>query len=467
MTAPVTPGQQQLWFFDQLVPGTAFHTIPFVLDVTGPLDVDAVHAALDVIRDRHEPLRTAYVLADGAPSPRPVDGPLPLTELTAGADADRVLAESAAAAIDLAGGPLRVTVVHTGPDRHRILLAIHHIAVDGWSAAVLFREFLACYDAAVAGRLPSLPPLPATFSEVADRQRVELAGPAAAGHRDWWRATLADPPAPLELSTRDGARSFAAERVALGLDTALADRVRAVARTERVSPLMVLLTAFALLLRRRTGATDLVLGTPMAGRDDEDSEDLVGYFVNVLPLRLRLPHDPTVREALAVARGTVLVAYEHRSTPLYEVINEVGAERRPDAHPLFQVLVATPPVAGPPATAGGATFAFAEADSGHALYDLDVQVPEAASGPMAGTVKFRTALFERAEVEALARQLHTLLDQLLAAPGVPLSNLSLLTAAERAAVVRGRNRTGTGRCRSCWPSRWPGIRTPWRSSSAR
>ncbi|MGX7829145.1 non-ribosomal peptide synthetase [Actinokineospora sp. 24-640] len=432
--AAATAGQEQVWFFDHLVHGATVHTVPVYVDITGPLDTAALATALTSVVARHEPLRTSYTSGPGGLVARiAADAAVAIEEVV---DTAAVHAELARP-IDIASGlPLRALLLRHNENSHRLVLLIHHIAVDGASVAIIQDELLTCYQAAVEGREPALPALSGRY-----RDAVPARDHAAAVER--WRGVLADLPDPIELPnarSRPAVADFGAEALPLVVPAPLAEKVRTLARARRSSPFMVLLTAFSVLLHRVTGARDLVVGTPSAGRDD--AEDLVGYFVNMLALRLRLDGDPTPAEAMDRARDAVITALELRDAPFHQVVRAVGAEREVDRHPVFQVVFACPPPLAGPRAAGGCEFAFTQGTSLEGLYDLEVQLPDSGAGELRGWVKFRTARHGRADIAELADRFLLVLDQLTGS-GERMSNLSPLRADEREHIVTALNDNAT------------------------
>jgi amino acid adenylation domain-containing protein len=445
------PGQEQVWFFDRLTPEALFHTIALRVSINGPLDTGALRAALAAIVARHAPLRTAFTMDDGRLVPVPVAEAKPALaehDLAGLGEAQRVAAvERLAAAelerpFDLSRGPLlRGMLAHRSHDDHTLLLTLHHIAADGHSLPVLSRELVSGYADLVAGRMPDLPELPLQYSDVARWQRELLDGDEAGTHLAYWRQTLAALPPPPALVPPTGSRppldvadDFRGDVVDLTVPADLCASAQRLAGTEQASTFMVLLAAFAVLLRRYSGATDLIVGTPAGGRQLPGTEDLIGYLVNMLPLRLRLDTDPTCRQVLAGVRDACLDAFAHQDLPFQEVVRAVQPERRPGVHPIFQVVFASPPPVAGTHTAGPTTFRFEQGTSAQALYDLEVQLP-ATAGDRHGFIKYRTARFSRDRVAALAAHYVRMLEQFVSDPDQHLSNLSPLSAAEREQVV--------------------------------
>ncbi|PWK84984.1 amino acid adenylation domain-containing protein [Lentzea atacamensis] len=440
---PATRGQQQIWFSDQLAPGATFNTVPVHVEITGALDTGALTAALMAVVHRHEPLRTTYRL-DGtelvavvAPDPQVTINAWDLRELLPAertARAEALVANELARPIDISSGaPLRAVLLRLDDDSHQLVLLVHHIAVDGASVAVIQEELVRSYAGQVA-----LPQPGVRYRDVA-----LLSGDADVEH---WCAELADLPEPLELPnlrTRPAQPDFAAEVLPLVVPEELANAVRKTASTHRSSSFMVLLTAFSVLLHRLTGSSDIVVGSPSAGREHADTHDLVGYFVNMLALRVRLGWDPTCAEAMDLVRDTVLDALDHREAPFHQIVEALGEKGDVDRHPVFQVVFASPPPLAGPLAAGGCVFTFTQGTSNQCLYDLELQLPDSGSGELRGWAKFRTALYQRADIVDLTERFTTVLEQLTSTPDARLSNLSLLSADETLRIVRDLNANAT------------------------
>jgi amino acid adenylation domain-containing protein len=451
---PATPGQEQVWFFDQLVPDATFHNLPLLVDIEGPLEVDALAAGLTAIVRRHEPLRTTFAQRDTGPVSivaDPVEVPVTVHDLSdvdenrRALTARRLVDEQIAARLDIGpagnGLAVRAMLLRLREQHHRLVLVLHHIASDGASALILQRELVAAYATALAGDEPLAGAPATTYRELA-RRTTESTDDLA-----WWTSRLADLPEPPVLPgerNRTGEPDFTAATVPLVVPERLAGEVRELAKQARCSVFTVLLTAFTALLARSTGTRDLVVGTPSAGRDDPESADLVGYFVNMLALRVRIDGDPTWQQLLDGVRDTVLSGLDHRHTPFHEIVRAVRPGREVDRHPVFQIVFAAPPPLAGPATAGACVFTFTEGTSKHALYDLEIQLPDDSSGRMRGFVKYRTARYAKSDIEDLAGRFVELLAKLTGSRAARMSNQSLLTPAQRGRIVRELNATATG-----------------------
>ncbi|MFL6145396.1 MAG: non-ribosomal peptide synthetase [Labedaea sp.] len=449
-----TVGQQQMLTFERLVPGSSWHNVPLYVRITGAPDLAALRAAVSAMVDRHEALRTAFHLDVDTPVAIPTQARLELShrELTAlpGAQRASALAElqdlELRTAFDLERGLLARAVLATMDEReHLLILTFHHLAVDGQSLAVLCRDLVDAYRAALAGSVAaSAGP---RYSAHAARHHEFVAGDEVAEQFDYWRGDLAGLPEPAVLPFArprgSGVGSFAAERVDFTVPAGLAGAVRELAARQRATPFMVLLSAFGELLRRYTGAADLIVGTPTAGRDHPEDADLVGYLVNVVPLRLRLDRTRSWLDVLRVVRDATLDGYENSGVPLSRLAEEFDRGREAGVHPLFQIVFAAPPALGPPSTVDEVTFAFGGGTSVESLYDIEVEILDDGTA-LGGYLKCRTGLFDREHIDGLLDHFRYLAERMVAAPEQNPSNVAVLRPKEWQRVVVDWNDTATG-----------------------
>jgi len=348
---PLSLTQQRLWFLDQLLPDSAAYNQPTALRLEGRLDNASLSRALDEIVARHEALRTVLATAEGEPyqvvqPPRPLD--LELLNLSALEGAAReaalaeALAETAARPFDLsAHWPIRARLIRLGPVDHVLLIVTHHIASDGWSNGVLFRELAALYDAFSARRPSPLPPLAVQYGDFAVWQRRQLAGGELDRQLAYWRRQLAGLPAEVTLPAdrpRPLAPTHRGARGARMFPKALVEGLKALGRDENATLFMTLLAGFLALLHRYTGQPDVVVGSPIAGRTRVEIEPLIGFFVGTLPLRGDLSGDPTVREHLRRMREVALAGYGHQDVPFEKLVEELAPERTLIRNPIVQVM---------------------------------------------------------------------------------------------------------------------------------
>jgi amino acid adenylation domain-containing protein len=439
---PLSFAQQRLWFLDQLEPGSPAYNVPAALRIRGPLDVAALERALGAMVARHETLRTAFVV-DGAGEPVQAIFPagafrLAVEQLHGMADpeaeARRIAAGEAATPFDLAAGPLfRAKLLRLAQDDRVLLVTLHHAVSDGWSMGVFWRELRTLYAAFLRGEADPLAPLPVQYADYAVWQREHLSGPVLDAQLRWWRERLAGAPAALVLPTdrpRPPVQSYRGAAHSLLVPRALADGLRAVSRREGATLFMTLLAAFNVLLARWSGQTDLVVGSPVAGRARGELEGLIGFFVNSLPLRTDLSGDPAFRELLRRVRESTLEAHANQDVPFERLVEEIRADRDPARSPVFQVLFAFQEDGAPPALEG-TEVARMPLGATTSKFDLTLGVRED-DGELYATLYYAADLFDAPTIERMGGHLRTLLDAIVADPERRVTDLPLLTERERA-----------------------------------
>jgi amino acid adenylation domain-containing protein len=445
---PASFAQQRLWFLEQLEPGGAAYHIPALARLRGDLDADRLRRGLNGVIRRHESLRTTFVAPDGEPEQviaPALDLPLPREDWRdlAPRERDARLAElraaEAARPFDLNRGPLlRARLVRVADDDWFLLLTLHHLIADGWSVGVLLAELARDYDALAEGA-PASPPPPAQYADYTLWQRARLRGPALERDLAFWTQHLAGAPPALEFPTdhpRPPVPRFAAASATLALPASLGAAARALAREEGATLFMTLLAVFQALLHRLTGQSDLVVGTPVAGRTTAETENLVGLFVNTLALRSRVgpgPDLPGFREFLRRARATCLDAFSHQEAPFEQLVERLQPARDRGRTPVFQVFFNLLNLAKPGFTSRHLRFEGLELTDSGAKFDFTLYVRERPDGDELHLV-YNRELFDAARMEELLRQYRALLAQAVRQPETPLHSLSLVTL-EAAALL--------------------------------
>ncbi|HEY0022712.1 MAG TPA: non-ribosomal peptide synthase/polyketide synthase [Longimicrobium sp.] len=450
---PLSFAQERLWFIDQLEPGSATYTLPAALRLTGALDERAVERSLREIVRRHEALRTVFAEADGSPVQviAPFAGfSLPVEDLSGLGEADRETAvgrragEEAARPFDLATGPLfRAALLRLGAEDHVLLLSMHHIVSDGWSMGVLSREFSVLYEAYRDGRESPLPELAVQYADYAVWQREQLASEVLDRQLAYWRERLAGAPELLELPgdhPRPAVQSHRGATVPVELSAELLERLQALGRKEGATLYMVALAAFQVLLSKYSGSEDVVVGSPIAGRERDEVKGLIGFFVNTLVLRTNLSGDPSFRAVLGRVREVTLGAYEHQEVPFEKLVAELSPERSLSHSPLFQVAFTLDNAQGTGGRFAGLGVREVETEFEVAKFDLSLSLAETAQG-LRGGLSYATDLFERGTIERMLGHLARVLEQVAADADVRLSLLALTGPEERARVVGEWNRT--------------------------
>ncbi|MFF8412951.1 amino acid adenylation domain-containing protein [Streptomyces omiyaensis] len=447
--APLSPFQRGLWFLDQWNPGAPTYIVPWVFRFDGPVDPALLRRALAGVVERHEALRTTFTLGEDGPRQLvhpSLEPPFTVHDTTAEA-LDGRIAEDALVPFDLETGPLvRAHLYRTG-DTSTLLLLLHHIVWDEGSLPVLERELAALYDAAAAGRTAALPEPPVQYADYSLwQERDDTAG----RHLDHWRELLRDAPTESPLATdrpRPELQSFRGAFHRFAMPRPVAEAVRALAREEDATPFMVLLAGLALTLHRRTGRDDLVLGSPVNVRGRAETDALIGYFVNLLPLRLRLDPGTDFRDLVRHVREVAIDGYRHQETP-FDAIAAAVMEERPDdraedRNPLCQVLLELHPLDDRPLTVGGTRVTRALHSNPVSRFDLSVSVDDRGTD-FTGRFEYDSDLFDPATMAALC---DAWLGTLAAAVGTPVHRLFEDRAARRPhapALVLGEERLDYG-----------------------
>ncbi|MFG2133721.1 MupA/Atu3671 family FMN-dependent luciferase-like monooxygenase [Streptomyces sp. NPDC048751] len=435
--APLSPGQQRIWFLEHLLPGrTAYNEIKAVR-LDGPLDVPALRTALRGLVARHEALRTVFRERGGEPrqvvraSAEPdfdiVDG----TGTGTGTGNPRtalrdVLAAESTRRFDLADGPLFVTrLVRLGDQEHVLVLSLHHIVVDAASATVLTRDLSALYRAERDGTAPALPALTWSYADHARERAAAADGPGADEDLAHWLRTLGGELPVLDLPTdrpRPATMTSHGRALFRTLDPELSRRLRALGRTRRSTLFMTLLAGYATMLHRVTGQTDIVIGTPISDRP-ERAEHLVGFFVNTLALRFDLSGDPTFSTLLDRVRTVALDAYDHAGVPFETVVRALAPPRATDRTPVFQVLAEFQRAEPFRFELPGVEATPLDAGPDKALTDLTVYFTDQPQGVRCH-LEYNTDLFDQDTVEGFFATFRDLLAAAVHAPETPLSRLA-------------------------------------------
>ncbi len=453
--APLSFSQQRLWFLHALDPGGLAYNIFKAIQISGPLDIAALEQGLNEIVRRHETLRTTFLAVEGQPTQiihpsQPLL--LPLLDLQSlpapdrAAEARRHARAEAHQPFDLATGPLvRFTLLRLAPDQHIALLTMHHIISDGWSVGLFIREITALYathlSAPPVGQSAQSAPLsalPVQYADFAIWQREWLQSEDEQGHSPlqaqlaFWRRQLAGM-ATLQLPTdhpRPLAQSFCGAAHHLACPAPLLDKLNALSRQEGVTLFNTLLAAFKLLLARYSRQTDIVVGSPVAGRTHRETEGLIGFFVNTLVLRTDLAGDPSFRALLGRVRAVVADAQSHQDLPFERLVDELQPARDPSRNPLFQVMCTfqRPPIET--TELAGLTFADLEIKTETSGFDLTLSFTWA--GPqLTAKIDYNTDLFDAATIARIAGHYQTLLEAIAADPDCRISALPLHDDAER------------------------------------
>ncbi|MBD2435880.1 non-ribosomal peptide synthetase [Nostoc sp. FACHB-110] len=447
---PLSFSQQGLWFIHQLAPDTPAYNIPIVINLTGQVNIAALTQSLQEIIQRHEILRTNFVLVDGKPVQiihPTVDFHLPVEDLRNLPDAkEGITQEIAQHQFDLSSQMLvRGLLLRLTDDEYQLLMTLHHIVADGWSIGVFMRELAAFYEAYAHQKPSLLPQLPVQYVDFVHWQRQNLHPERIQTLLAYWKQRLGSQLPILNLPCdypRSPVQTFKGAKVQISLSQQLTDSLKQLSHQENATLFMTLLAAFKTLLYRYTGQTDILVGSPVAHRNSVEVESLMGLFVNVLVLRTDLSKQPSFKELLAKVKSTALEAYIHQDLPFDKLVEELQPERHLSHNPLFQVMFALQNVPIPNPELSDISLSFCEGDSGSAKFDLSLFIEDKAQGLVA-TLEYNTHLFKTATIHRMLGHFQTLLESIVTEPETVIAELPLLTTGEKHQLLVEWNDTQT------------------------
>ncbi|WP_257165209.1 non-ribosomal peptide synthetase, partial [Bradyrhizobium sp. SRS-191] len=446
--------QERLWFLDQLGLVGAAYNLPFAVRLEGALDPIALERSFAEVVRRHEALRTHFETEQGQ-AVQIIDAPsvfrLGRDDLSELEDdearrlrIDRLLREAAVQQFDLSRGPLlRARLIRLGPQDHVVLVTMHHIVSDGWSIGVLVRELAALYEAYRTNGASPLADPQIQYADYALWQRAWLQGEALERQLAYWTKRLKGAPAALELPAnraRPAVASFAGGMVPFTLSRALSDGLKALSRRSGATLYMVLLAAYQVLLSRYSGQTDIVVGSPIAGRVDRQLEGLIGFFVNTLAMRTDLSGNPSFIALLARVKEGALGAYAHQDLPFERLVEELQPVRDLSRQPVFQVSFSLQNTPQDAIELPALTLRLLGSEHRTSLFDLTLFMRETEDG-LVGTFEYASDLFDRATIARLSDHFEILLGGIVSTPEARLSELPLLSEAERHQLIIDWNAT--------------------------
>lgn len=430
---------------EQIAPGTSAYNLPEAWRLKGPLDLEALQQGLDSLSERHESLRTVFGVRDGRPvqlifQRRPF--PVELLDFQGVENQPSELHERLAAEarrpFDLTRGPLaRCHLFRLSEDEHVLLINLHHLIGDEWSFGVLLRELGLLYDCARKGQRAALPKLPIQYADFAVWQREREAGPLLDADLEFWKRALR-PPIPLLLLPSDKprplVRTLQGKARFFSLDKALTEGLQELSRSQGATLFMTLLAGFQTLLHRYSRQTDIIVGSPIAGRNSIETEGLIGLFANTPALRTDFSGDPPCCDLLARVRETVLDAYAHQEVSMARILEMLQPERGAARHPLFQTIFGLQTGATDQWALPGLTLEHLELDNGGSKFELSILLTETREG-LRGRCEYSDEIFEEETISGLLRQYEVLLKGMLAAPERHISELPLLEASEQQQMI--------------------------------
>ncbi len=443
--APLSSMQERLWFLAQLSPQNTAYNLAIPLRLLGPLHEAALARALQEIVRRHDVLRASFPAVDGVPRQviAPVfDLPLPLVDLchlpteARAEQVQAILEQERAQLFDLSSGPLlRALLLRFDDQDHLLMLDVHHIVFDGWSAGVLGRELAMLYSAFADDQPSPLPPLPIQYTDFARWQQEHLRGEVLAQHLAYWHAALVDAPLVLDLPTdrpRLPIQSGQGAAVPLVLPADLTGALTTLSHRTGCTLFMTLCTAFAALLSRYSGQADLLIGLPIAQRLRLETEPLIGFFANTVIVRANLTGDPPFLEALETVREAALGAYAHQEAPFARVVEVLQPERDLGRNPLYQVAFTLQNLSAMPYGEDLAGLTLHPAPTPITTTTCDLTLTLRLDGDvLTGHLEYSTDLFDADTVARMAGHFATLLEGVVADPTRRISVLPLLSVDER------------------------------------
>ena len=438
---PLSFNQERLWLLEQLSSGSTAYNIPFALRLTGELDITALEQSFKEILRRHEALRTRFTTVDCNPvqlvTETEDDWSLTVKQLPSSLISDeretaiaRLVQEVAQQPFDLTSGYLlKACLVQLEPTEHLLLVTVHHIAFDGWSEGIFWRELAALYESFTQGKSSSLPELAIQYADFAVWQRQWLQNDFLAALNSYWQSKLGtniqelalpiDYPAP-DLPTRKSST------YKLTLSPSLTDELKQLSYKSRATLFATLLTSFKILLRVYTEQDDLFVCSPIASRNRPELKQIIGYLVNLLILRSDLSGNPSFDKLLSRVSKTVTGAYAHQDFPLQQLVQDLGLGQKS----LSQVMFVLQNNDRTTPTLSGLTVEELEVDNGEADFDLSLSLTEN-QNRLVGLWKYNTDLFSAESIATIAEHWQTLLEKIVADPTQAIDSLLVLNKRDR------------------------------------
>jgi amino acid adenylation domain-containing protein len=450
---PTSFAQERLWFLDQFEPESTLYNLMISMRIRGTVDIAALQRAIATLVERHETLRTIFGMENGRPIqiilPR-LQLEMPIEDLThiapdaQASELSRWAQAERAIPFRLTEGPLvRVHFLKLSDTDYGLLLTFHHIIYDGWSAGVFFRELNQLYQAYVQGQSLALPELVIQYADYATWQKEWLQGDALTQEMTFWKEHLTGAPGLLEVPgdrPRPAVQTFQGGREEFAFTLAQTEAIDALGRTYSVTPFMLLLAAWEVLLGRYTSQTDFVIGTPIAGRTRVELEPLIGFFANTLVLRADLSGDPTFAEVLKRVRNVALDAFSHQDVPFEKLVEELHPERSLSYNPLFQVMFSYQNTPDQEVELADLSLTDIEVQRVTAKFDLTLSCWRE-DGLLKGGIEYNTDIFDAATITRLQTNFMTLLLGIVAAPEQRIARLPLVGEAELHQIVHDWNAT--------------------------
>ncbi len=445
---PLSFAQERLWFLDQFSPGNSAYNISSAVRLTGNLDLIALEKSFNEIIRRHEALRTRFEIVEGRPvqvimaaSPLKleVNDLRSLPEQERQQEVMREARQEAGTGFDLSRGPmLRVRMVRVGEQEYVLVVVMHHIVSDGWSMGVMIREVAGLYEAYREGRESPLAELEIQYADYAVWQREWLRGEEIERQVEYWKHQMEGAPPLLELPIdrpRPEVQSYRGSHEKLRLTGEMSERLRELSRREGVTLFMTLLAAFQVLLSRYSGQRDIVVGSPIAGRNRVETEGLIGFFVNTVVMRTEVEGGERFREVMRRVKEVAVGAYGHQEMPFEMLVEQIQPERSLSHSPLFQVMFALQERIAKAVELPGLKLSLLESESGTAKFALGLLIVES-EYELQASLEYNTDLFDDTTIRRMLECFNTLLGGLISNPDQQVCALPLLSPAQRQQVIK-------------------------------
>ena len=443
---PLSLTQQQLWFINQLQPGTPVYNIPIAIHIPGTVNVPLLIRSLDEIICRQEILRTSLEIVNGEPRQKVADNiklnvpEVDLRHLSGEEQArevERLFLQTAQFAFDFSQPPLLQAKLLHLQQKSILIITLHHLIADGWSIQVLVKELTTIYQAFIQGKSSPLPELSVQYANFVYWQQNWLQSQALEHNLTYWKQQLGGNLPVLQLPPdypRPAIQSFRGGQQKFSLSKSLTKAIKRLSKQEEATLFMTLLATFQTLLYRYTGQEDILVGSPIANRNHQELDGLIGCFVNTLVLRTHLDGNPTFQELLARVRKVAIEAYTHQDLPFEKLVEALQPNRVLSHNPLFQVMFV---LQNPKAES---IWKTEELETKTAKFDLLLSMTDSEEG-LTGTLEYNTDLFNPDTITRMIGHFQTLLESIVVNYHQHIANLSLLTPAEQQTILRDWNNT--------------------------
>jgi len=447
--------QQRLWFLNELTPDSAAYTFTNIVRFSGPLEPTILIDSLKQIVARHENLRTVFQSVDGLPTQiilREINLQVPIIDLSYLLESEQEIklqqhaTREAQKSFNLSEGPLiNASLLCLSAERYALILTMHHIVYDGWSLAVLFSELKSIYESFSGGQISALEPLAIQYADFALWQRKGLQSKAQRKQLDYWKNQLSGDLPILQLPTdypRPASPTYRGRMQWFNLSKSLTSALQDLAVREDCTLFMVLMAAFNVLVGRYALQDEVIVGTPIANRNRQETEALIGFFINTLVFRTSLSENPDFCELLARVNKVAIDAYANQDLPFEKIVQEVHPDRNLNQNPIYQVMFALQNTPPPPDNIGDAAVSIEEVDSGTAVFDITVSLYQSDQG-IKGYFEYSSELFEQATIARMIAHYQVLLENIVNNPEALIDDLLLMTPQEIQTITRDWNENGT------------------------